>query len=504
MGSSGDAVELNTNLLERQAEYHPDRPAVYWRERWISYGDLYARARRAAGVLAGLGVKPGDRVGLLASNHLVYLDLLFAAPMLGFILTPYNHRLNPTELRGLVDYTRPEVLFYGPEFSEAAREMDVEALPLEALQSEPSTGFTEHRPGTEDVALLLFTGGTTGVPKAAMISHRQLLINAFNTGFAWGITREDRCIVATPMFHAALNALTVPLLYLGASVIVQERFDPGEYLEWVEAHRPTLAFMVPTMFQMLSAHPRFEGTDFSGVRWAISGGAPCPAPVREAFRTVGVRFKQGYGLTEAGVNCFHMELAEAERCPESVGRPMPHLWARVSSGEDAEARAGEVGELCLSGPVLMEGYWELDRESAEVLRPGPDGRTWLHTGDRAYRDEAGRYFIVGRTKDMFISGGENVYPAEVERALYDHPAVAECAVVGIPDPTWGEVGLAAVVPKPGAKTTEEELKSSVRERLARYKVPRRWVFPDELPKSGAGKILKRALVERYGAGDDTP
>ncbi|MGB3682788.1 MAG: long-chain fatty acid--CoA ligase [Rubrobacteraceae bacterium] len=492
---------MNANVLERRASYHPDRPAVCWRGCWISYGELYERARRAAGVLAGRGVEPGDRVGLLASNHPAYLDLLFAAPLLGFTLAPFNNRLGRPELRELAAYIRPKITFYGPGFSEIANDMDNETLPLEALQEEPAGEFTGYQPGVEDVALLLFTGGTTGLPKAAMISYRQLLLNAFNTAFAWGVTGEDRCIVSTPMFHAAVNALATPLLYLGGSVIVQENFDPGEYLEWVETYRPTLIFMVPTMYQMLYNHPRFDQTDFSGVRWAISGGSPCPAPVRGRFGELGVRFKQGYGMTEAGVNCFHVDLDEAERHPESVGRPMPHLWGRVSDAEGAELPDGIAGELCLSGPVLMNGYWELEKETAEVLRPDEEGRTWLHTGDLAYRDEAGRYFIVGRKKEMFISGGENVYPAEVEQVLYDHPQVAECAVVGVPDDRWGEIGLAAIVQKPESHPEEGEIEAFARERLAGYKIPKRWVFLDELPKSGAGKILKRDLAERHGAGD---
>ena len=494
-------MELNANLLERRASYHPDRPAVCWREYWISYGELYERARHAAGVLATRGIGSGDRVGLLASNHPAYLDLFFAAPMLGFTLVPFNNRLGSAELQGLVVYTRPKITFYGPDFSEVANDMDTEALPLDALREEPAGEFIEHRPDPESVALLLFTGGTTGRPKAAMISYRQLLLNAFNTAFAWGVTGEDRCVVSTPMFHAAVNALATPLLYLGGSVILQEKFDPGEYMEWIESHRPTLIFMVPTMYQMLYTHPRFDQTDFSSVRWAISGGSPCPAPVRERFRDLGVRFKQGYGMTEAGVNCFHMDLDEAERYPESVGRPMPHLWGRVADAEDTELPDGVVGELCLSGPVLMNGYWELEKETAEVLRKDEKGQTWLHTGDLAYRDEAGRYFIVGRKKEMFISGGENVYPAEIEQVLYDHPDVAECAVVGVPDNRWGEIGLAAMVPKPESHLEGEEIEAFVRERLAGYKVPKRWVFLDELPKSGAGKILKRDLVERVVAGD---
>jgi fatty-acyl-CoA synthase len=243
---------------------------------------------------------------------------------------------------------------------------------------------------------------------------------------------------------------------------------------------------------MLSSHPEFEQTDFSRVRWAISGGAPCPAPVREAFRARGVRFKQGYGLTEVGVNCFTLDLDEAQQHPESVGRPMPHLWAKLMDSEGNESHSE--GELWLSGPAVMQGYLERPSETAKALVQ-LEGKTWLRTGDLAKRDREGRFYIVGRAKEMFISGGENIYPIEIERALYDHPAVSECAVLGVPDAAWGEVGLAAIVLK--MQTSEEDFRSFLKGKLAGYKVPKHFVFLDELPKSGPGKILKTELAALF-------
>lgn len=490
-------MELNANCLERLAAYHPQRPAVYWRGSWIGYGELYTRARRAAGALAALGVGQGDRVAVLGPNHLGYLELYFAAPLLGFVPTFLNHRLSLAELQGLMEYTRPKALFFGPGQEEAARRLDPTARPLEALQTLPPAPLAPFRAGLEDTALILFTGGTTGLPKGAMLPYRQLLINAAQTVMTWGLSPQDRYIVATPMFHAALNALCTPLLYLGGSVMIQEKFDPAEYLSWVQRQRPSLLFLVPTMYQMLAGHPDFVQTDFSSVRWAISGGAPCPAPVRQAYAAKGIRFRQGYGLTECGVNCFAIEPDEAEQFPESVGRPMPHLWARLVDAEGQEVQGAGTGELWLSGPTVMSGYFARPEDSAKVLVEH-QGQTWLRTGDLAQRDEAGRYFIVGRSKEMFISGGENVYPIEVERALYDHPLVRECAVIGVPDAQWGEVGLACVVLKDGGRLSEDELRGFLRSRLAAYKVPKRFVFLDELPKSAPGKILKGELAERYG------
>ncbi|BCP65797.1 class I adenylate-forming enzyme family protein [Thermus thermophilus] len=489
---------LNPNWLGRLAAYHPNRPALWFRNTWLTYGELYLRARRAAGALRALGVAKGDRVGLIAWNHPAYLDLLFAGPLLGHILTPFNHRLSLPELKALHAYTEPKVLFYGEGFQEVAQALDPKALPLEALLKGEEAP-EEVRVDLEDPALLLFTGGTTGLPKGALLPYRQLLVNALETAFAWGLSREDRYILATPMFHAALNALATPLLYLGGQVVVEERFRPEEYLELVRLHRPTLLFLVPTMYQMLLEAQAFAETDLSSVRFAISGGAPCPAPVREAFRERGVRFKQGYGLTECGVNCFTFELEEAERYPESVGRPMPHLWARLLREDGKEAGVGEAGELWLSGGVVMKGYFRRPEENEKVFVWDGE-RLWLRTGDLAYRDEGGRFYIVGRRKEMFISGGENVYPVEVERVLYDHPAVKEAAVVGVPDPRWGEVGAAFVVLR--EPVPAEALRAFLKARLAGYKVPKHLIFLEELPKTGPGKVqkevLKRLWEERYG------
>ncbi|MEM9192760.1 MAG: long-chain fatty acid--CoA ligase [Myxococcota bacterium] len=480
-----------SEIVARRAAYHPSRPAVWFRERWWTYGELEERARAARGELLRLGVGPGDRVGLLSENHLAYLDLMSAAGALGASLVPFNYRLAAAELRTLREYVRPSVYFCQPSLG-----ADLEStIPLADRWPEPPSNLQGSAAKVDDPALLLFTGGTSGVPKAARISHRQLVTNAASTILAWGLRPDDRCIVATPMFHAAMNALTTPLLHLGAQVLIQERFDPGEYLRWVGEHRPTLLFMVPTMYTALAEHPEFSRTDFRSVRWALSGGAPCPDPIRERFSELSVAFKQGYGLTEAGVNCFSIEPEEAARFPQSVGRPVHHLEVRIDVG-GADAKLGEVGELWLAGPMVMLGYWEQPSANAEAFEER-EGTRWLRTGDLAYRDDEGRYFIVGRSKEMFISGGENVYPAEVERAIDDHPDVIECAVVGIPDERWGEVGLAAVVLRTDA-IGPNDLSAFLRERLARYKVPKRWLVLESLPKSGAGKVLKRelpALVE---------
>ncbi|MEO0325800.1 MAG: AMP-binding protein [Myxococcota bacterium] len=483
-------MDLETDWLRRRAAYHPERPALRFRATTWSYGDLDAATDRVAAALRAHGVRPGERVALLSENHAGFVTLLAATARTGAVLAPLNTRLARAELRELLAHTAPRIALYGPRFEEPLRQA-AGCVPVHALEGfEAGGGAEPFEAAPDDVATLCFTGGTTGLPKGAMLTHRQLVMNAVNTAFGWGLGEGDAVVVATPMFHAAFHAVAWPLLQLGGFVVVQERFDPEEHLALSAAHA-TVLFMVPTMYRLLMDAPGFAGAELGRVRFALSGGAPCPPPIREAFRARGVRFKQGYGLTECGVNCFTIGLDEADAFPESVGRPMPHLRVRLVDESGAEA---DEGELELSGPVTMKGYFDRPDATREAFVEAR-GRRWLRTGDVARRDGEGRYFIVGRRKEMFISGGENVYPAEIERALGTHPAVHECAVVGVPDARWGEVGLAAVVLHEGATADETELKAYVAERLAKYKVPKRWRFLDALPKSGAGKILKRDLLE---------
>jgi fatty-acyl-CoA synthase len=300
------------------------------------------------------------------------------------------------------------------------------------------------------------------------------------------------------MFHAGVMALATPLLALGGRIAILESFTPDSYLELAAAAKVTIHFAVPTMFQRLVEDNGFSSHDFSQVKYAITGGSACSESVRLAFERLGVKFKLGYGMTEVGVNCFCISLAAALEQANSVGFPMPHLEAVIRDENGLEVGANTVGELTLRGEQVMSGYWHQPQETALALRDlGDGGAPWLFTGDLAQRDEQGRYFIVGRRKEMFISGGENVYPFEIERALLEHPAILECAVMGVPDQRWGEVGLVAIVFRAGQTVLEADLKSFLKERLAGYKVPKHYLFVSTLPKSAAGKILKRDLLEQF-------
>lgn len=480
-----------TDLAGWRATLTPERPAVHWRGRWYTYAELDARARQLAARLSAEGVRRGDRVAILALNHLAHLDLVLAAPKLGFVYAPLNHRLAAAEQQAIVDQLEPALLLHDRANLEKAEACRVRRLPLERYAdwlAKPAAPVPAPALEGEDLHMILLTGGSTGLPKGAQIPYRQVFFNALNTASAWGLAEDDCAIQATPAFHAALNVLSTPLLFLGGRVVWMETFDPADYLDQAAALGATVLFLVPTMFQMLADHADFAHADLSRVRFAVTGGAPCPPALRERFAARRLRFKQGYGLTECGVNCFAISLDEAARHPDAVGRPMPMLSAVIRDERGLPVAPGEIGELTLAGPTVCAGYFRQPGDSAAMLRDG-----WLYTGDLARQDEHGLYYICGRRKEMYISGGENVYPAEVEAALSLCRDVAECAVIGIPHPRWGETGLAAVVPRVGAKLTADNLRAELKSRLAGYKLPSEFLFLAELPRTGAGKVAKPAL-----------
>lgn len=482
-------MRLSLDLAARSARRWPQRPALMADGRWWSHAELNARAEQLAARLYLAGVRKGDRVGILALNHLAHFDLLLAAPKLGFIYTPFNHRLPTDETAALLAYVRPCLLlvdvsnaalakpFAGPQ----VRLQDYEAWLAETEgKAAPAPLLT-----SEDIHMLLFTGGSTGTPKGALLPYRQTLANVVATVRGWRLSREDCAIQATPCFHAALNVYSTPLLAIGGRVVLMPSFEPGEYLRLMQATRATRLFMVPTMFRMLAEHPDFASADFSSAQGAISGGAPCPPALRALFSARGIAFSQGFGMTEAGVNCFVISDAEARAEPLAVGRPLRGLSAVIRQPDGTPCTVGEVGELTLAGLQVCAGYFERESEWAECYRNG-----WLWTGDLARVDAAGLIFITGRRKEMFISGGENVYPAEVEAALSAHPDIVECAVLGVPHASWGEVGLAAIALRADARIDSTAFEAWLRQHVAGYKRPREFLFLPALPKTAAGKFNK--------------
>ncbi|MFY3743861.1 class I adenylate-forming enzyme family protein [Anaeromyxobacter sp. Red801] len=492
----------------RGAHYWPDRVAVVDVAKGaagrFTYRDLEARACRLARWLSAAGVQPGNRVGLLALNGVEPLDALFACAKLGAILVPYNWRLHRAELAGCVRRTEPEVLLHSAELAHlvdpaalgGARLVHLEgdglpgSTPYAAIQAGDASPIPDRPFDEREVLALLFTGGTTGTPKAARITYRQVAWNTFTT-LVHELRPGDVTLTHTPMFHTGgLFVYTLPLLTVGGRVVVLRRWDAAEGLRLLAEERATFFFAVPTQYQQLLEAPGFASADLSGLRFLTSGGAALPVPLLEAWQRVHrVPFKQGFGMTEFGPGIFSMEPADAARKAGSVGRPNQFVEARLVDEGGREVAPGVVGELWLRGPACCDGYFRDPQATAEAIDP----QGWLHTGDLARRDAEGFHFVVGRRKDMFISGGENVYPLEIEAALLEHPEVALAAVVGVPDARWGEVGHAFVVLAPGGSAGPEALLAHLRERLARYKVPKRLTRLDAMPLTAAGKVLKTEL-----------
>ena len=497
--------------MERGARYWPDNLAVVDVAKGdagrFTYAAMNQRADAAASWLRAAGIGRGDRVALLAHNGIEVLDVFFACAKLGAIFVPLNWRSHWRELVEVVDMTGPKALFFGPEFAEAARELASRCPQLASrvhLAGAPEAGstaweavlataggpVTNPRVEAEDIACLLFTGGTTGTPKAAQLSYRMIAWNTLNT-VIHELQRGDVTITHTPMFHTGgLFVYTLPLLTLGGTVVIMKKWTADDMLELIERHGVTLLFCVPTQYQMMLDSPRFRTTSLASVRFLTSGGAPLPVPLIRDFCAVHkVAFKQGFGMTEFGPGIFSLAPEFAESKAGSIGRPNYFIDARIVDDDGKPVADGEVGELVLKGPSASSGYFGNPEASAAAF----DADGYFHTGDLARRDAEGFFYIVDRKKDMFISGGENVYPVEIEKVLYEHPAVAQCAVIAEPDPQWGEVGRAVVVLRAGAGATEADLLQHCRAHLARYKVPKSVAFLDAMPLSPAGKILKREL-----------
>lgn len=483
----------------------------------FTYGELNRRAERAAALLSDrLGIGKGDRVGLLAHNRVEYVDLFFAAAKTGIVLVPLGTRLTPHELAFIARDAGLSALVYGGEFTETVAALRVEAdvprwVALDApaaagdlswaaeLAALSEVSFERTRCDGEDLHALLYTSGTTGKPKGVMVPHRMTAWNGWNTAVCWGLTENDVSPLFTPLYHAGgLGAFLVPILTAGGTVVLHAGFDPAEIWGTVAAERCTVVLGVPTIWKLLLEHPSFEAADLSSIRWLISGGAPLPLYLIDAYQKRGIVFKQGYGLTEVGVNCFAMSVEESVAKKGSIGRPLMMTDARLVDEAGREVPVGEVGELCLRGPHVSKGYWKNRTATAAAL----DDDGFFHTGDLARRDEDGFFTIAGRRKDMLISGGVNVYPAEIEGELLFHPAVQDAAVVGVPDPTWGEVGVAFVVVRPGETPTKADLLAFAETRLARYKLPKDVVFVEALPRTAYGKVVKGELRDRFLASRD--
>jgi fatty-acyl-CoA synthase len=492
------------DITAKRAELAPDRIAF---EHALSgqtrtYRELDERAARCAAAFAAVGVGAEDRVAILCRNRVEFFEVMFACAKLGAILTPLNWRMPAAELAPLMADCQPKLLVFGREDAATASALRHEGLVLIALDDCAGEGFearlsaqaplaTKRRWRGEDIWCLLYTSGTTGMPKAVIQTYQMALVNYINVEQAFGMRRDDRTLNFLPLFHTAgIHLLTLPTLMAGGMVLQLPSFDADCVIDALSAGRVDAFFAVPAVYRELALHPRFAGADFSQVRSWGCGGAPLPDALAELYGAKGVRVCNGYGMTETGPTAFVAAPEDALRKIGSVGRPQMLLEARIVGRNGEDSAEGEVGEIWMRGPGLTPGYWRRPEANAQSF--SPDG--WLKSGDLGRRDADGCYYVVGRLKEMYISGGENVYPAEVENALARHPAVLEAAVVGVADERWGEVGHAFVQLRAEAPRIDAPaLIHFCRRQLAHYKAPRHITIVADLPRTPAGKVSKHLL-----------
>lgn len=493
--------------VAKHALFTPDKLALVETDagRRFTYREFNEWANRAANLFESLGVQPGGRIAIIAPNSVEILFTLFGATKLGAVFVPLNHKLPAADLLSIVQNCEPTILVYAGDFSEtiaklrlrfqfssiiklagplAEGDLDWESALMEqsSVRNEPIP-VDQHAP-----QMLLYTSGTTGTPKGVVLPHRMQFFNAINFATR-DLNSNDRVLVHTPMFYTGgLNVYTTPTILLGGTVVIMRGWNPDEVLRIIEREKITAFFAVPTQFLMMVDSALFEKADLSSLRWVISGGAPCPLPLVKRLTARGLRLKQGFGLTEVGVNCFCLDAYDAERKIGSIGHANFAMEARIVDEKGHDVAPNVAGELILRTPCMCDGYWNNPEQTAQAIRDG-----WFYTGDIAKFDEEGYCYIVDRMKDMYISGGENIYPAEIEAVLIRHAKVSEAAVVGVPHEKWGEVGAAAVVIKAGQCATEEEILDYCREHLAKYKMPRGIHFLKSLPRTVSHKVQKREL-----------
>ncbi len=454
----------------------------------ISWGGWHGRVEGLYGWLERQGLQPQDRVAFFGVNSIPFLTVYLACSRGGFTFVPLNFRWAPDEVAFALEDFRPKLVFADRPFVESVSKAagSIPVYPADDRYVEPCAAGPVIDP--ESVAGLFYTSGTTGRPKAAVCSHRRIWWNTRNAAERFEMSSSDVALLATPLFHTgALFTQFQPLLASGGTAVLLSQFTPESYLETITRHGVTITFAVPTIMEQLLRSGALDRNPPRGLRFLYVAGAAATAPLVEAYESRGIPLRQGYGTTETNmISC--MQHGEVKDRPASVGRIVPNWELKILDDGGGEAAPGGTGEIAVKGPGMFSGYLNRPEETAQAIRDG-----YFHTGDLGRLDADGFLYIVGRKKEMYISGGENVYPAEVERVLSEHPSVAEVAVTGIPDPKWGESGAALIVLRDGYTLDTESLRCFARERLAHYKVPARWKSIDALPRNALGKVVKSAV-----------
>ena len=499
--------------LAKRAQLSPDKPALIDTAtgRRYTYAQFHERASRLGEFLRDeWAIRPGDRVAILAPNSTDYFEALYACAKVGAILVCLNWRLAVPELEAIVHDSAPRALIYDPQFAGAAHALlghtsiehliclgdtspDGEWAYEMALSQASGQPIVMPPRGLDEVWHILYTAGTTGRSKGVLQTFGMVLYNALNIGLGIDLTSQDVSLNLLPCFHTGgLNMYANPTFHVGGTAIIQKAFEPAETLRLLST-QATAFFGVAAIYLFMSQHPDFANTDLSHVRSWASGGSALPTSLLELYARRGIVIQQGFGMTETGPTVFLVDKEHALSKGGSVGKPQMHVQVRIVDGHGADLPPNQPGELLIKGPGVTPGYWQLPEVTATAIEAG-----WLHSGDVARADDEGYYFIVDRIKDMFISGGENVYPAEVENVIFQMPEVADVTVIDVPDPRWQEVGKAVVVVKEGMVLTEEQVLAFCRSKLAHYKIPKSVAFVQQLPRNPAGKVLKQEVRKWFG------
>lgn len=502
--------------IRRWSQLYPNKSVIVFEESDITYLELWSRVEAVAAWMQACGIEKRDRVAVLLENCPEFIELYLACCRLGAIFVPLNYRLTAEELDYLIGDSKPRLFVYSEVYGSTVRSLDMKKYrPVPVLAVVGSPGLADHEDyrakrqafygsqpvlggsleisDPEDPQVIMYTSGTTGHPKGAVLSHRKTFFNCLNAEIFFDLCFDDRMLVVLPMFHSGgLFIQSAPTLYRGGTLIIHRKFEPDDVYRDIERYRVTKFLGVPTVYRSLFKVEGFDRKALGSLRVCGIGGERVTHDVILKCWETGFPVRQVMGQTETSILLWASEQELIER-PGTVGRPVFHADVRVVDEAGRDVAPGEVGEIVVRGPVVMSEYWRKPVETERAMRGG-----YLHTGDLARTDEDGYYYLVDRAKDMYISGGENVYPAEVERVLREHPDIVDAAVVGVPDETWGETGHAFVIPAPNALLTADEVIAWCRSRLAGYKCPRHVTFCEDFPRTALGKVRKFMLLETLG------
>jgi fatty-acyl-CoA synthase len=496
--------------IKKWSVLQPEKKAIYFEDQPFTYQEVNSRVNQLCHLLLESGARKGDRVAVLLHNCHQYIEIFFGLSKIGAILVPLNWRLAGPELEFILQDSGSRMLIFEPEFEDVVSSIRPHlnysygnyfiigdpcpdwAIEYEkAIKKKPThepmgnESFTD-----EDPHMIMYTSGTTGIPKGAILSQRKTFFNVLNADIIYNLTSKDIMMVTRPMFHSGgLLVEAAPVLYKGGILIIRKRFRPNEILETIQKYKVTLLELSATVYQFILHDCDLNQYDLSSVRCFFTGGERIPVAMLKEYQKRGIIISQIFGQTESSTITF-LSIQKAAKKIGSVGLPVFHGEIRIVDKTGKEVSPGKVGEIIIKGPTLMSGYWNRPELTAETIRDG-----WLYTGDLARTDEEGYIYIVDREKDMYISGGENVYPAEIEKVLFAHPKILDAGVVGVPDEKWGEVGKAYIVLKPGETMNQEDVLKLFRGKVGKYKIPKYVEFIGELPKTASGKIQKFVLKE---------